>query len=92
MGAIATGLMGLTLETVEPDKTSTDSRYVEHLITTTPRLTGATKWVEFNHVPARANEINLRHDGTGNYDTLHHGTPVKAGYKAIITKWFRRPR
>ncbi|HUQ75462.1 MAG TPA: 2OG-Fe(II) oxygenase, partial [Burkholderiales bacterium] len=35
---------------------------------------------------------NLKADGTPNYDTLHHGTPVKAGYKAIITKWFRRPR
>jgi prolyl 4-hydroxylase len=35
---------------------------------------------------------NLRADGTPNYDTMHHGTPVKAGYKAIITKWFRRPR
>jgi prolyl 4-hydroxylase len=35
---------------------------------------------------------NLKPDGTPNYDTLHHGTPVKAGYKAIITKWFRRPR
>jgi prolyl 4-hydroxylase len=35
---------------------------------------------------------NLRRDGTPNYDTLHHGTPVRAGYKAIITKWFRRPR
>ncbi|HWI34809.1 MAG TPA: 2OG-Fe(II) oxygenase [Burkholderiales bacterium] len=35
---------------------------------------------------------NLKADGSGNYDTLHHGTPVKRGYKAIITKWFRRPR
>ena len=35
---------------------------------------------------------NLRADGTPNYDTMHHGTPVKAGYKAIITKWFRQPR
>lgn len=35
---------------------------------------------------------NLRADGTPNYDTLHHGMQVKAGYKAIITKWFRRPR
>jgi prolyl 4-hydroxylase len=35
---------------------------------------------------------NLRADGTPNYDTLHQGTPVRAGHKAIITKWFRRPR
>ena len=35
---------------------------------------------------------NLKPDGTPNYDTLHHGMPVTAGYKAIITKWFRKPR
>ena len=35
---------------------------------------------------------NLHPDGRTNYDTLHHGTPVKAGMKAIITKWFRQPR
>ena len=35
---------------------------------------------------------NLTPDGEPNYDTLHHGTPVTAGYKAIITKWFRKPR
>ena len=34
---------------------------------------------------------NLLPDGTPNNDTLHHGMPVKAGYKAIITKWFRAP-
>ena len=35
---------------------------------------------------------NLLPDGSPNYNTLHHGLPVKAGTKAIITKWFRRPR
>lgn len=32
---------------------------------------------------------NLKVDRTPNSDTLHHGMPVKQGYKAIITKWFR---
>jgi prolyl 4-hydroxylase len=35
---------------------------------------------------------NLRPDGAPNYDTLHQGAPVRAGYKAIVTKWFRRAR
>lgn len=35
---------------------------------------------------------NLKADGTPNIDTLHHGMPVTAGHKAIVTKWFRRPR
>jgi prolyl 4-hydroxylase len=35
---------------------------------------------------------SLRADGQPNPHSLHHGTPVKAGWKAIITKWFRAPR
>jgi len=35
---------------------------------------------------------NLLPDGQPNPDTLHHGMPVTAGTKAIITKWFRRRR
>jgi prolyl 4-hydroxylase len=32
---------------------------------------------------------NRRRDGEVNPDTLHHGTPVQAGVKHIVTKWFR---
>ena len=35
---------------------------------------------------------NLGADGQPNPDTIHQGTPVLAGNKAIITKWFRCPR
>jgi hypothetical protein len=28
-----------------------------------PRLTAATEWAELDHVPVRANQINIRHDG-----------------------------
>ncbi len=34
------------------------------------------------------NNMNL--DGTMNYKSLHTGTPVKAGVKHIITKWYRQ--
>jgi prolyl 4-hydroxylase len=33
---------------------------------------------------------NVKPDGTLNYKTLHTGTPVKAGVKHIITKWYRQ--
>jgi prolyl 4-hydroxylase len=33
---------------------------------------------------------NMNPDGTMNYKTLHTGTPVKAGCKHIITKWYRQ--
>ncbi len=32
---------------------------------------------------------NLYPDGLPNRHTLHHGMPVEAGHKTIITKWFR---
>lgn len=35
---------------------------------------------------------SLHPNGQPNPHTLHQGTPVKAGYKAIVTKWFRNPR
>jgi len=31
-------------------------------------------------------------DGRPNPHALHHGKPVKAGSKAIITNWFKAPR
>lgn len=48
VGAIATGLMGLE---------------VDGAVMTLPRLTAATEWAELDHVPVRANELNIRHDG-----------------------------
>lgn len=35
---------------------------------------------------------SLRPDGSPNPDSIHHGMPVRAGSKAIITKWFRASR
>lgn len=32
---------------------------------------------------------NMARDGTPNVQTLHEGTPVTAGTKYIVTKWFR---
>ncbi len=32
---------------------------------------------------------SLHADGSTNAETLHHAMPIKKGYKAIITKWFR---
>jgi hypothetical protein len=51
IGAIATGLMGVTLE--GPDSG----------VRTLPNLTAATAWAELDHIPVRANELNIRHDG-----------------------------
>lgn len=33
---------------------------------------------------------NMKPDGTPNYKSLHTGTPVKQGFKHVITKWYRQ--
>lgn len=55
---------------------------------------GATRFFALDHefLPVKGMAVvwnNLHPDGTVNPDTLHAGTPVAAGHKIIITKWFR---
>ncbi len=55
---------------------------------------GATRFFALDHAfaPTKGMAVawhNLRPDGTVNPDTLHAGTPIVAGHKIIITKWFR---
>lgn len=58
-----------------PKGGGTDFPYLEH--TFYPQQGKAVIW------------NNLQPDGTPNRYTLHHGMPVEAGKKVIITKWFR---
>ena len=55
---------------------------------------GATYFtaIDKTFYPKRGRAIiwnNLNEDGTPNPQTMHHGMPVEAGTKQIITKWFR---
>lgn len=55
---------------------------------------GATHFTHLNRsfYPRRGTALvwnNLHPDGTPNPATEHHGMPVEAGTKSIITKWFR---
>jgi prolyl 4-hydroxylase len=55
---------------------------------------GATRFFAIDHAfaPVKGMAVvwnNLRPDGMVNPDTAHAGTPVDAGHKIIITKWFR---
>jgi hypothetical protein len=61
--AIVTGLMGIEVEAAEPGKAMRNSFYVQGPIVTIPRLTAQTQWAEVSHVPVRANDIRVRHDG-----------------------------
>jgi hypothetical protein len=63
IGAITSGVMGIELDASEPENALRDSLYVDGTVTTLPRLTAATAWAELDHIPIRANELNVRHDG-----------------------------
>jgi tetratricopeptide (TPR) repeat protein len=63
VGAIVTGMMGIEVMLAEPQKALEESLYVEGTVGTLSRLTAKTKWAEVKHVPVRANEISVRHDG-----------------------------
>jgi hypothetical protein len=63
IGAIVTGLMGVELVLAESQKALQEALYVEGTVSTLSRLTPKIKWAELQHVPIRANEISVRHDG-----------------------------
>jgi len=73
IGAIATGLMGLD---------------VDDAVMTLPRLTAATQWAELDHVPVRANELNVRHDGVTK-TTLSNRKGPSLGWRACFPGSFR---
>ena len=56
-----------------------ETRFVELDMSVKPKLGMALLW------------NNLLPSGQPNYFTCHQGTPVTAGTKVIITKWFRMP-
>ena len=56
---------------------------------------GSTRFIRINKAfqPKQGMMViwnSLNDDLVGNGNTLHHAEPVKAGYKAVITKWFRQ--
>jgi prolyl 4-hydroxylase len=62
-----------------------------------PQAGGATNFVDagLSFKPKLGQAViwnNMDADGQPNPHTLHQGTPVTSGAKAIVTKWFRRPR
>jgi len=63
----------------EPDAGG-ETRFVDAGLAFRPKLGQAVIW------------NNMQPDGWPNPHTLHQGMPVTTGAKAIITKWFRRPR
>lgn len=63
IGAIVTGLMGVSVDPVTPGREATLLRYFENpAVTTLAQLPPSATSVELAHLPIRANDVTLRHD------------------------------
>jgi hypothetical protein len=65
VGAIATGLVGVSVDPVTPGRAGEPLEYFAgESVMTLPQLTSATAWAELRHLPVRANDVTVRHQGT----------------------------
>ncbi len=65
VGAVVTGLMGVSVDPVMPGRESDLLDYfASQFVMTLPQLTPRTAWAELRHVPVHANDVTVRHDGT----------------------------
>lgn len=64
IGAIVTGLMGVSVDPVATGKESDLLPYFgDQFVMTLPQLTSQTAWAELRNLPVRTNEISVRHEG-----------------------------
>jgi hypothetical protein len=63
VGAIVTGLMGITVVGESPLLAAQQGQYVDRVVRTIAGLTPTTAWAELRHLPVRANLVSARHDG-----------------------------
>jgi len=63
IGAIVTGLMGVTLQTPSPLETGGRMNYLEVIVKTLPGLTAQTEWAELRNLPIRSNLVGVRQEG-----------------------------
>jgi hypothetical protein len=63
IGAIVSGLMGLTVAAHPASSAAQEGGFVDRSVRTFPSLGAATQWAEIRGYRLRANSISLRHDG-----------------------------
>jgi putative transposon-encoded protein len=64
VGAMVTGLMGVGVDPVTPGREAAPLDYfANQFVMTLPQLTAKTAWAELRHLPVRANDLTIRHDG-----------------------------
>ena len=77
VGAIVTGLMGVSVDPVMPTREGELLEYfADQVVVTLPQLTSRTAWAELRHLPVRANDVSVRHDGVTATVVTNHGGPA----------------
>lgn len=62
VGAMVTGLMGITVDPASPFQPQSEGGFTDRILRTLPGL-GRIGWAEMSHLPVRANEVAVRHEG-----------------------------
>jgi hypothetical protein len=61
IGAMVTGLMGITVDPVSPFQAATEGNFADPIVRTLPGL-GPIAWAELRNLPIRTNEVAVRHE------------------------------
>jgi hypothetical protein len=61
IGAMVTGLMGITVDPVTPFHAPTEDNVMDRIVRTLPGL-GTIAWSELRNLPIRSNEVAVRHE------------------------------
>ena len=65
VGALVNGTMGINVEVPAPRQAWTEGYWVDKVVRTLSGLGTKIEWAEIRGLPVGANEITVRHDGTG---------------------------
>ncbi|MBK6459065.1 MAG: hypothetical protein IPF87_23790 [Gemmatimonadetes bacterium] len=77
VGAVVTGLMGVSVDPVPPGGDSALLPYFANRhVMTLSQLTPKSGWVELRHLPVRANDVTIRHDGRSASEFTNHRGPA----------------
>ena len=63
IGDLVNGTMGINLVYTSPLQAAVKGNWVEVMVQTHPALASGVSWAELRHLPMRANEIGVRHEG-----------------------------
>lgn len=84
VGAIVTGVMGISVDAVMTGREAQLLPYgTSPEVMTMPQLTAATPWAELAHLPVRANDITVRHDGLTATSLTNNRGPALVWHAAL---------